>query len=336
MEKINSEKRICAPVIIPTLSRFVHLKECIASLQKNNLAIKTELFISVDFPPSEKYKEGYEKVIDYLQCGIDGFKKVNIYYQEENLGPNENTNFLKREALKQYDRFIYTEDDNIFSSNYLEYMNQCLDKYQDDKEVYAISGYSYPINWGENKNAIIRESLYFSAWGYGIWENEYIQEQKFTKHDIFLYLKDLNNAIKMYQNSRKMFNEAVYIASGKHYLAFLDNGELYHMDVVQGIYMYIFRKKMIMPFPSKVRNVGYDGSGQNCKKASKNDNTSDWYNYLGQEMDKSSEFDLNKSAVVDITSSHVKHLNKFFNVSHKTMIKTWIIWFLKIWLRKDI
>ena len=67
LSKTILENRICAPIIIPTLNRHEHLKKCIESLQKNKLAKQTELFISVDFPPNEKYKVGYEKVVEYLQ-----------------------------------------------------------------------------------------------------------------------------------------------------------------------------------------------------------------------------------------------------------------------------
>lgn len=55
--------KIYAPVIIPTLNRIEHLKRCIESLEKNTGADKTEVFVSLDFPPSDKYLQGYECVL---------------------------------------------------------------------------------------------------------------------------------------------------------------------------------------------------------------------------------------------------------------------------------
>ena len=51
-----------APIYIPTLNRFGHLKKCLESLMANSWASKTDVFIALDFPPSEKYKEGWLKV----------------------------------------------------------------------------------------------------------------------------------------------------------------------------------------------------------------------------------------------------------------------------------
>ena len=44
-----------APVLIPTLNRYEHLKQCLESLSKCSLAEHTEVYIALDFPPSEKY-----------------------------------------------------------------------------------------------------------------------------------------------------------------------------------------------------------------------------------------------------------------------------------------
>ena len=325
-----------APVIIPTLNRNEHLKQCITSLQNNKLAKETDLYISVDYPPAEKYREGYEKVLKYLEGKIVGFKNVYIYYQKNNLGPSENSVFLQKIVLEKYEKYIYTEDDNIFSPNFLEYMNQCLEKYKDDETIFAIGGYSYPIHWSDDRDAIIKQSMNFTAWGYGAWKEKNDKEICFSRAEIFDYLKNFHNAKVFYRNNRVLFNHAVYIASGKHYLALLDNGDLRHIDAVKGIYMFINKKSMILPALSKVRNAGHDGSGQNCKGTSKNDNTSDGYNFAEQEIDLSSEFNLNESKILDVNQSHVKQLNRYFNVPHKTMIKVWIIWFLRIWLKRTI
>lgn len=320
--------------MIPTLNRCEHLKKCIQSLNNNSLAAQTELYISLDFPPAEKYKEGYDRVKEYLQSGITGFKEVHIFYQKTNLGPSENSSFLQKEIFKRYDKYIYTEDDNIFSPNYLEYMNQCLEKYKDDDTIFAIGGYSYPIHWTDDSNVLIKQSLNFPAWGYGIWKKKYEDEKLFSRTDVFNYLKNFQNAKDLYRYHRNLFNHAVYIASGKHYLAILSNGELRHIDAVKGIYMFINKKYMILPALSKVRNIGHDGSGQNCQAAKRNDKTSDWYNFAEQEMDLSSKFILDEAKILDAGQSHVKQLNHYFKVSHKAMIKVWIIWFLRIWLKK--
>ena len=50
------------PIIIPTLNRYEHFKRCVESLAKNIHSDKTERVIGFDFPPSNKYFDGYEKM----------------------------------------------------------------------------------------------------------------------------------------------------------------------------------------------------------------------------------------------------------------------------------
>ena len=53
-----------SPIIIPTLNRFTHFKNCVESLAACTNADKTELIIGLDYPPSEKYVDGWIKIKD--------------------------------------------------------------------------------------------------------------------------------------------------------------------------------------------------------------------------------------------------------------------------------
>lgn len=54
-------KKVYAPVLIPTLCRSEHFIRCIESLKRNTWAQYTDVFIGLDYPPSEKYFDGYCK-----------------------------------------------------------------------------------------------------------------------------------------------------------------------------------------------------------------------------------------------------------------------------------
>ena len=56
-----------APVIIPTLSRYEHFRKCFESLEKCTYAEETDVYVGLDYPPSEKYIEGWKKIDRYLQ-----------------------------------------------------------------------------------------------------------------------------------------------------------------------------------------------------------------------------------------------------------------------------
>ncbi len=126
---------IYAPIVIPTCNRLTHLKRCIASLQANSWAKHTELYLSVDYPPSEKYENGYPELCEWLSEKPKGFKAVHIFIQPQNLGPIKNVQFLTDLVSNVYDRFMITEDDNEFSPNFIEYMDKCLEQYETDPSV---------------------------------------------------------------------------------------------------------------------------------------------------------------------------------------------------------
>src|SRR5574344_2091111 len=97
------------PVLIPTLCRYDHFYRCVESLSKNTYADKTELVIGLDYPPSDKYREGYEKIKAYIPT-IKGFRKVTVFEHDHNLGANDNFFFLRDYCLWKYDAYIITED----------------------------------------------------------------------------------------------------------------------------------------------------------------------------------------------------------------------------------
>ena len=57
MEKIHI-KMIYSPVIITTLNRHEHFRQCLESLERCTDADKTNVYVALDYPPSERYMDG--------------------------------------------------------------------------------------------------------------------------------------------------------------------------------------------------------------------------------------------------------------------------------------
>ena len=76
-----------APVFIPTLNRHQHLRQCLESLARCTGAGQTEVYVALDYPPSEKYVEGWKVNKEFLEnCGDFGFKKLHLIERSENYG----------------------------------------------------------------------------------------------------------------------------------------------------------------------------------------------------------------------------------------------------------
>lgn len=247
-----------APVLIPTLNRFELFKQCIESLNNNHNACNTDVYVSVDFPASDKYVEGHKRICDYLKTTQFQFKSLNVIYQKKNLGvsgPNSNSSFLTQLVKDKYDRWIKTEDDNLFSVNFIDFMNEALDKFESDDTVFSVCGYSFYYNIKFGDNNFYRQNADFNAWGYGIWKHKL---EKFRKTDC-LYLKKIvynpRKLLKIWRVSYQRLNSLIYLSQKKYFKRGDNFNALYMIN--EGMYQ-------IMPKVSKVRNLGWEGSGLHC------------------------------------------------------------------------
>ena len=242
------------PVVIPTLCRFEHFRDCIESLKSCNDADKTEVILGLDYPPSEKHVEGYNKIKEYLST-ITGFKNIMLFEHKENLGATKNSDFIMNEALKRYDAFIYSEDDNVFAPTFLEFMNWGLNTYKNDMSIYSVCGYSYPINWEENDKVIIKQNRYFSAWGVGMWKNRFAEESSIYCSEYFRKFLNENDFLKKLDTSPRnliSFSDMLLCDSLRPY------------DITRSVYMFVSEKYQLMPSLSLARNTGWDNSGEHC------------------------------------------------------------------------
>ena len=150
MEKI-------APIVIFTYLRLNLLKKCLKSIKKNTLASKSKLFIFSDGPKNKFEVKKVKKVREFLKS-IKGFKAVKVIKRKKNFGLSKNivtgvTNIIKKEK-----KIIVLEDDIIVSKNFLNFLNECLSKYNSNKKVWHISAWNYNLNLSKGAiEAIVRD-----------------------------------------------------------------------------------------------------------------------------------------------------------------------------------
>ncbi len=245
-----------APVFIPTLNRYDHFKRCLESLEQCTGAEMTDVYIGLDYPPSEKYVEGWEKIDLFLKEkeNHNGFKNLIVRRRDHNCGvgtPNSNARLLRQEVESYYSFYIYSEDDNVFSPNFLEYMNYYLNVYEDDDSIISISGYSFPIDYSNYTEAVFKTYCY-SPWGYGRWTHKNNVPDLSSCIDEYILSND--KMIQLYKNARWLFD--LVISMRYQGLCYPDEANRTR-NLLEGYYS-------IAPVTSKVRNMGYDNTGINC------------------------------------------------------------------------
>ena len=248
-----------APVLIPTLNRYEHLEKCLNSLSQCTLANQTEVFIALDYPPTEKYIDGWKKNRDYLiSIGNLNFKKIHLIERLENYGtwrPGDkgNATCLIDDISKLYDRYIFTEDDNVFAPNFLEFMNKGLTLFENDDKVFAISSYRwwFPIKY-EN-NTFFRQSFDYTPWGVAKWVRKDLQIKDCSWFKSQITFNNIVNLLRKcdFQALGSLFE----FACKKHKDDILIDQ---HFRVI----MALKNQHMIIPTTQLVQNIGLDGSGE--------------------------------------------------------------------------
>lgn len=282
-----------APLFIPTLCRYSHLKKCIDSLLNNSLANQTHLFIALDYPLNEVHKDGYLKILNYIN-ELTGFKEITLIKRSSNYGAVRNSEEGLNEIFRNYDRIIFSEDDNEFSPNFLAYMNQGLEKYAKSPLVYAISGYSYPISISNCKQNTYIDSAY-SAWGVGLWKrkyNELVVDGKYSKDFACKTLSSFSDSFKILKTKARILDALMYMV----------HQDAFHGDTVMESYLILENKYSLFPTISKVKNWGHDGSGVHC-----NNMMNDIY--ARQKIDSDCNFQLTTD--IDLEKSIAKSLKQF-------------------------
>lgn len=256
MEGINY-----APVIIPTLNRYVHFKRCLESLERCTGAEFTEVYVGLDYPPSEKYVDGWNKIDQYLieKEKENSFKKLHVIRREKNCGvghPGSNGNVLSQYVQEKYNSYIFTEDDNEFSPNFLEYINNGLRLFKSNPRVIAISGYCYLYKIdGVDKNAY--PGYNFSAWGVGRWRDKTPEYMKVGANEY------LDNVLNSWRKSWRVYRGNPAWFNGLMEMKFKNT---IYGDTMWCADCLLYDKVSIYPKVSKVRNYGNDGTGVHCKK----------------------------------------------------------------------
>lgn len=319
------EKNIYAPILIPTLCRDEHFVRCVESLKENTWAKYTDVYIALDYPVKEEHWNGYEKICEYLKGNFSEFASMNVIKRPYNYGSNKNMRELRNDIFKKYDRFIRADDDCEFSKNFLEYMDKCLDVYENDESVLGVTGYSYPLKWNvDEKYNAMKNSLIFPMWGTGFWKEKYITMQQDIEGG---YIRNFEGKLRYLK--RKMTNARYlnYINGKFDYRK--ESLTMVATDLACGCYMQLTNKFIITPVISKVRNWGFDGTGEFCQ----NIELKNKFNYRKQEIDKLNYF----NPVVDEKSDfklNKKIIDEFDYRTNKQIYISEIRFYLKNFLMK--
>ncbi|HCP13230.1 MAG TPA: hypothetical protein DIT89_12925 [Planctomycetaceae bacterium] len=244
-----------APVVLFVYARPTHTRRTLESLAGNTLAAQSELTIFADGPRADASPQKLNEISEVRKlirerqwCG-----KVHIRESAVNRGLAASIVAGVTEIVEQQGSVIVLEDDLETSPGFLQYMNNALTLYLDCQQVMQVCGFSFPCGWFPPQTGFLRAS---HPWGWATWKRAWRHYQPDAERLLALVL----------QGDPRRFD--------------LD-GYSFHLDELQRNadgrlqtwavrwYASIFLRQGLCLYPGRslVRNLGFDGTGENCHSA---------------------------------------------------------------------
>ncbi|MGJ8645377.1 MAG: glycosyltransferase [Marinomonas colpomeniae] len=241
-----------APIVLFVYNRPWHTQKTVEALQKNELAEDSHLIIYSDSSKNDNDLPQVKNVRDYLRT-IIGFKTVTIIEREENWGLANSITDGVTKVVNDYGTVIVLEDDIVTSPDFLSFMNQALTYYRDEKKVWHISGWNYPIlKTGLGDAFFVRV---MNCWGWATWSDRWEMFEKNPGKLIDKWSTDKINHFDL-EGSGVFWNQVIANAESK-----INTWAIFW-------YATIYENEGLCLNPSQtyVDNIGHDGSGVHCKE----------------------------------------------------------------------
>lgn len=241
-----------APVALFVYNRPEHTRRTVEALAANLRARETPLFIFSDGPKSEAAREKVEAVRAYVRtlpaAGL--FQSVEVREAPENRGLKASIIAGATELIDRHDRVIVLEDDLVTAPDFIAFMSDCLDFYEDDRTVGSIAGYSPlrtpPPGYRHSVYAVPRSSSHGWATWADRWRAVDWEARRFPE----------------FWRDRRM--RAGFDAAGS------DRSDRLRREVERGAQswsvlfgfsLFLNGQNTIVPAVTRIRNIGDDGSG---------------------------------------------------------------------------
>ena len=162
-----------APIAVFGYNRIEKLKACVAALEKCQLAADSELYIFCDGSKGDKDRDRVEAVHEWAQEYSGPFKSVTHKIRSQNAGLAVSIISGVTDLMDKYGRVIVVEDDLIVSPYFLRYMNEGLDFYKNNKQIWAMASYGYDLKALRKYDHDIYYGYRASSWGWASWKDRW-------------------------------------------------------------------------------------------------------------------------------------------------------------------
>jgi len=242
-----------APIILFVYNRPWHTRQCLESLMKNELAAQSTLYIYADGPKENASEEQLNKIYEVRSILREKkwCKEVCLVESENNRGLTSSISEGITSVLNKHSHAIVLEDDIVVSEGFLPFMNKALRMYENDENVFGVSGYAHRTDEKDISDTYFLRMT--SSWGWGTWQRAW---KNYNSN-----VKELINGLKKKSNFNT-FNVGGY----NFFNLLLSQDKTVHDTWDIQWYASIFLADGLFLFPKKSlsKNIGFDNSGVHC------------------------------------------------------------------------
>jgi hypothetical protein len=283
-----------APIALFVYNRPWHTKQTIEALQKNELADQSELFIFSDGPKNKTDAIEVQNVRKYIKT-VTGFKTITIVEKETNSGLADSIVTGVTEIIGKYGKIIVLEDDLVSAPGFLNFLNDGLEFYQVNLNIFCITGYNFPPTLMKIQRGYPHD-IYISprngSWGWATWKDRWNK----ADWDILDY--------KQFSQNKHLQKEFDY--GGEDLSTMLKSqmeGDIDSWSIRWCYCMFKNNGYCIYPIQSFIDNIGCDGTGAHCGE----DKVNRWKNFkLNQEEN------IHFPEIIDIDDGIMKQFQGIF------------------------
>lgn len=242
-----------APIVLFAFIRLDTLQKTVQALMNNFLAMETDLFIFIDGPRNEEQRKLQKPLLSYVY-GIKGFRTVYVKYADKNKGLDPSIISGVTEVMNKYGKAIVVEDDIVTTPNFLEFMNQALNTYENNMQVMSISGFGLKVIKPTGYYADVYLFGRSTSWGWATWKDRW--------DSVDWEIKDWEE-FKRNRKEIRQFKQRGGSDMFSMLKSCMEGGGMW--DIRFCYNMFKQNRYSIIPFLSKVENIGFNELATHCK-----------------------------------------------------------------------
>ena len=207
------------PILIIAYNRVHHTRELINCLRG---IAPNKIFFSIDGPKTQNSVDTEINLeLRNLTSIVDWPCTIETLFSDSNLGAGVWPHKSIEWALSKSPTLLVLEDDVRISETFYDLASYCLEKFNNNKDIFSICASNIADPSGTEKSDLISATKYFSGWGWATWADRwnsyeynlnslksisYLSLLKHNNYNVFIALYFWINFYKVRQNNMQAWD----------------------------------------------------------------------------------------------------------------------------------